>query len=139
MNDYSYKNLRGGVQQQFSVTVTEQMMDDFKNITGDINPLHNDDSLARQRHYPQRVVYGMLTASFLSTLAGVYLPGRYGVLHSVETKFTHPVFVGDRLLVSGIVTEMNDCARRVVLKVTITNQDGKKVLRGILKAGVLEE
>ncbi len=139
MNDYSYKSLREGVQQEFSVTVTEQMVEDFRKITGDINPLHNDDGFARNYNYPKKVVYGMLTASFLSTLAGVYLPGKYCVIHSVETKFTQPVFVGDRLLVSGIVTEMNDCVQQVVLRVTITNQDGKKVLRGTLKAGVLEE
>lgn len=139
MNDYSYQNLRGGIQQEFFVTVTEQMVDDFRKITGDRNPLHHDDGFARQYHYPKKVVYGMLTASFLSTLAGVYLPGKYCVIHSVETKFTQPVFVGDRLRVSGVVTEMHDCVRQVVLKVVITNQNGEKVLKGILKAGVLEE
>ena len=30
MNDYSYKSLREGVQQEFSVTVTEQMVEDFR-------------------------------------------------------------------------------------------------------------
>ncbi|MBQ9091319.1 MAG: hypothetical protein IJY52_03500, partial [Anaerotignum sp.] len=49
----------------------------FLAITGDINPLHNDQEFAQKQGHPDKVAFGMLTASFLSTLAGVYLPGRY--------------------------------------------------------------
>jgi len=80
----------------------------------------------------------MLTASFLSTLGGVYLPGAYCLIQSVETKFTLPVFIGDKLLVSGSITELNDSVKQIVLSVTITNQDGKKVLKGKMKMGLLE-
>ena len=37
-------------------------------------PHHVDADYARGRGFPGRVVYGMLGASFFSTLAGVYLP-----------------------------------------------------------------
>ena len=73
----------------------------------------------------------MLTASFLSTLAGVYLP--------VETKFTKPVYIGDLLNISGEVTEINDTVNQIVLKVEIRNQNEEKVLRGKMKVGFLDE
>ncbi len=77
----------------------------------------------------------MLTASFLSTLAGVYLPGERSLIQQVEIKFAKPVYIGDTLTVTGQVAEKNDTVQRIELKVTITNQDAAKVLRG--KMGVL--
>ena len=53
------------------------MMDQFLAITGDCSPIHVDADYAKDRGYPGCVVYGMLGASFFSTLAGVYLPGEH--------------------------------------------------------------
>lgn len=137
MNHYVYGQLTVGQKEEFSVVVTEEMMDRFREITGDVNPLHNEDDFAISHNYRQRVVYGMLTASFLSTLAGVYLPGELSLIQSVETKFVKPVFVGDIILISGVVAELNDSVRQIVLKVVMTNQVGEKVLKGTMKIGVL--
>lgn len=139
MNHFVYEELRVGQEESFSVKVSEEMLDSFCRITGDVNPLHRDSEFAKRHHFPDRVVYGMLTSSFLSTLAGVYLPGERCLIQSVETKFIAPVFIGDVLLVAGRISELNDSVRRIVVKVTITNQHGKKVLRGIMKLGVLQE
>lgn len=139
MNDYCYEDLFIGQEEHFSVEITDEMMSSFCKITGDINPMHHDDNFAAKHHYPKRIVYGMLTASFLSTLAGVYLPGKKCLIQSVETKFTNPVYVGDKLVVMGKVVELNDSVRQIVLKVIITNQDGKKVLGGLMKLGVVQE
>lgn len=42
----------------------------FRDISGDYNPLHNDESFAVARGFNSRVVYGMLTASLYSCLGG---------------------------------------------------------------------
>ena len=80
----------------------------------------------------------MLGASLVSTLAGVYLPGEHCLLHEVDAKFARPVFIGDVLTVSGRVFEVNETFREITVKYSITNQDGKKVTRGIYKAGLAE-
>ncbi len=135
MNTYTYDEIEVGQAESFTVTVTEDMLSSFKAITGDNNPLHNDEDFAKAKGQPGRVAYGMLTASFLSTLAGVYLPGERSLIQQVEIKFAKPVYIGDTLTVTGQVAEKNDTVQRIELKVTITNQDGAKVLRG--KMGVL--
>ena len=111
-------------------------MDAFLNLTGDCSPIHVDEEYAKGRGYPGRVVYGMLGASFFSTLAGVYLPGEHCLLHGVECKFARPVFVGDTLTVSGTVTHVSEAVGEAEIKAVITNQDGKKVTRGIIRAGL---
>ena len=132
MNNYKFDELTVGMTESFKVTITEAMLDAFKGITGDVNPLHNDEEFAKAKGHPGRVAYGMLTASFLSTLAGVYIPGERSLIQQVETKFAKPVYIGDELTVTGEITELVESVQRLELKVTITNQDGKKVLRGTM-------
>lgn len=138
MNHYRLADLTPGVTESFTVTITEEMMAQFYAITGDNSPIHMDADYAAGRGYPGRVVYGMLGASFLSTLAGVYLPGEHCLLHSVDLKFAKPIFIGDTLTVTGVVDEVNDTFREIIIKASIVNQDGKKVTRAVIRAGVAQ-
>lgn len=138
MNHYTFEELYVGQREEFSVTVTEDMLSAFRAVTGDVNPLHMDDGFAQRHDYPRHVVYGMLTASLLSTLAGVYLPGECCLIQSVEVKFPKPVFVGDELLVAGTVSELHESVRQIVLKTEILRR-GVRVLKGTMRLGVLQE
>lgn len=127
-----------GMEESFTVRVAEEMMQGFLTLTGDVNPLHSDETYAREKGFPSRVAYGMLTASFLSTLAGVRLPGKYSLIHSVQAEFPNPVFVGDELTVLGVVVEKDERFQTFSMKVTIRNGRGKKVCRGKMRIGVRE-
>lgn len=136
MNHYTLGEMTPGLTESFTVTVTEEMMQDFERLSGDCSPIHIDEDYARGRGYPGRVVYGMLGASFFSTLAGVYLPGEHCLLHGVECKFARPVFIGDTLTVTGTVLRVSEAVAEAEIKAVITNQEGKKVTRGIIRAGL---
>ena len=136
MNRYLYEEITAGLTEQFSVTVTEEMQADFSRITGDLNPLHTDEEYARGKGYDGRVVFGMLTGAFLSTLAGMYLPGERSLIQAVELKLRKPVYIGDELTVSGTVADKSDAVSTITVKVTITNQNGEKVARGQMQIGV---
>lgn len=139
MNHYQFKDIYVGLKEEFQVTITKEMLAQFRQMTGDVNPLHTEEDFAKAKGYETNVAYGMLTASFLSTLAGVYLPGERSLIHSVESKFTKPVYVGDTLTISGQVTECNEMFSVFTMKTTIVNQNGEKVLRGKMQVGVLED
>lgn len=139
MNYYTWEQLKIGLTESFDVTIDERKMMSFCEITGDVNPLHNDENFAKEKGYETRVCFGMLTASFLSTLAGVYLPGEKSLIQEVDVKFVRPVLLGDHLTVTGTVQELNDTVRQIVLKVVIINSEGIKVLRGKMKVGLLDE
>ncbi len=130
MNHYGYRDLRPGMKVSFDAVLDEEKLDMFRKITGDINPLHNDRSYAESKGYRERVVFGMLSASLMSTLAGVYLPGEKSLIQSVESKFIKPVILNDVITVTGEITDMNDSVQRIELKVTMTNDRGEKVLKG---------
>ncbi len=146
MNEYRFEeiiskeeNAADPTRAEFTVTVTDEMMAGFLGITGDVNPLHNDSCYAKEKGFQDRVVYGMLVSSFYSTLAGVYLPGKYCILHSVESSFRFPVFVGDTLTVSGFVKIKHETTRTMEISAQIVNQDGKKVGKAKILAGCIDE
>lgn len=130
MNHYSYDEIYIGQKESFEVQITEQMLDTFRDITGDVNPLHADAGYARAEGYEDRVAYGMLTASFMSALAGVYMPGERSLIKELKVKFAKPVYPGDTIIIEGEVTDRNDTFEMIVLKVTMRNGSGNRVLRG---------
>ena len=138
MNKYRFDEIQVGLTESFEVTITEEQLAAFGQMTGDYNPLHSREECARDQGFSGKVAYGMLTASFLSTLAGVYLPGENSLIHSVEVKFTKPVLVGDVLRITGEVKEKNDHFPVFSMNVTILNQNSEKVLRGTMKVGVID-
>ena len=113
-------------------------LEDIKlNMTGDINPMHSNKQFALNKGFNDKLVFGMLTASFFSTLVGVYLPGENCLFQECkDIKFHSPVFVGDTLKIKGEVIEIDDRFKRITIKVTIRNQNEKKVCSAKLIAGI---
>jgi 3-hydroxybutyryl-CoA dehydratase len=138
MNTYAWSELELGVSAEFSVTVTAEMMARFRTDTGDVNPLHFDPRYARDEGFCGPVVYGLLTASFLSTLVGVHLPGERCLLQGVNATFIRPVYVGDTLKVHGEVAYRNETCKQAEIACRITNQRGDRVSTARLKVGVRE-
>ncbi len=140
LKQYKFEDIKIGLEEQFKATITDEMLKTFCEITGDINPLHNDLEYAKSKGYNEKVVYGMLTSSFLSTLAGVYLPGKYSIIHSVEILFKKPVFVSDSpLTIKGKVIEINEMFKQFTIGFEIFNNKNEKVSRGKMKVGVLND
>ena len=137
MNEYTYAELQTGQIETFSTEVTLEMEEQFRRITGDVNPLHRDDQYAREisgGRFQSHVTFGMLTASLYSTLAGVYLPGKYSLIHSIDRiSFNKPVFAGDVLTVTGTLTGKQDDLKLIQVAVKITNQDEKCVSKADMK------
>jgi len=138
MKEYIFNDLYIGLSEHFSVTLTEEMHKTFTALSGDINPMHIDNDYAVSKGYSSCVVYGMLTSSFISTLAGCWLPGKYCLLQEVKTSFANPAYIGDTLTITGTVSELYENFRRAKIKVCITNQDNRTISRGYIVTGVLK-
>ena len=139
MNQYKFLEIEVGLEASFEVEVDKSMMDKFLEISNDINPLHIDNNYARKKGFPERVVYGLLTSSFYSTLVGVYLPGKYCILQGIDIQFSNPVYIGDALKICGKVTYINKSYKQVEIKSFITNQNNKRVSKATIKIGVIDE
>jgi 3-hydroxybutyryl-CoA dehydratase len=137
MNEYALGDVSVGMAQEFSVTITRAMTTGFVEISGDINPLHVDERYADGKGFRDRVVHGMLTSAFYSTLVGVYLPGKHCLLQGIKVTFHHPVFAGDHLTVRGEVTHVSEALRVMTVRGSITNQGGDTVSKAQIQVGFI--
>lgn len=124
MNHYSFEEIEIGTTESFSVEITEEQMELFAKLSGDLNPMHVDALYARERGYRDTVVYGMLSASFYSTLVGMYLPGEKCLLNKSDIDYRKPVYVGDKLSIQGEVIDKRIATRRIKIKGKMINQEG---------------
>jgi len=142
VREYCLSEIEVGLIESFEREITTEMENMFRSITGDENPLHKDDLYAAEiggGKFPGHVAFGMLTASMYSTLAGMYLPGKYSLIHSFdELSFMKPVFAGDVLTVSGEVVDKDEALKLIHVKATIKNQNGKTVSKAKIKILVLK-
>lgn len=142
MNEYGFSDICVGMTESFSKEITIDMEDAFREISGDENPLHKDDDFAKEisaGKFERHVAFGMLTASLCSTMAGMYLPGKYSLIHSFdEISFQKPVFAGDLLTVTGEVVEKIDGLKLLILKVIIKDQHNKMVSKARMKVLVMK-
>lgn len=142
MNEYLFREIEIGMEASFEREITLEMENSFRMLCGDENPLHQDDCFAKQisnGKYKCHVAFGMLTASLYSTMAGMYLPGKYSLIHSFdELAFLRPVFIGDVLTVIGKVNDKDESLNLIRLKVVIRNQDDKVVSRAKMKVLVMK-
>lgn len=138
MNEYTFEECNIGLEESFTVAVTEEMMRMFCDISGDENPMHMDAEYASKHGYDNRLVYGLLTTSFYSRLVGMRLPGKYCILKSIDVSYERPVYIGDVLTVTGRVKEKDDRFMQILIKGRIKNQFGKTVSKSTIIAGFYE-
>ncbi len=115
-------------------TITRADLVRYAAASGDHNPIHQDEDVARSVGLPGVIAHGMYTMALAARAVGEWFPGAEVV--SLGCKFTSPVVVpaegGVDIEVAGEVKESVDGLTTVSLAVTC---DGQKVL-GMPKAVV---
>ena len=109
--------------------VTDHDIDLFAQVSTDRNPVHLDESYARDTIFGGRIAHGMLTAGLISAVIGEQLPGHGTVYLGQSLKFLGPVRPGDRVTAEVEVIAIDYGRRRVTLD-TRCLVGGKKVLAG---------
>jgi acyl dehydratase len=120
-------------------TFTNADVQRFIEITGDVNPLHVDEEFARGTQFGGRVIHGMLTASVLSTMVGMLLPGTGAIYRSQTIRFLLPVRVGETVTAHFVVRAIDRAKHRLEIESWIENEKGERVLDGTCEAGVLRQ
>ncbi len=101
----------------------------FAAISGDHNPLHLDDAYASQTRFKGCITHGMLTASYISAVFGMRLPGPGAIYISQTLNFKGPVRVGDTVTTVVRVIDLLPGKKRARFACEC-RVDGKLVLDG---------
>jgi acyl dehydratase len=113
-----------------TLTLTDEHVRSFAQLSGDYNPLHFDEAFAQRTRFGRLVVQGGLTTGLLHALVAMDLPGPGSVFLSQNWKFTAPVFIGDTITARAEVLEVHASKPVTRLGVRVTRQDGETVLEG---------
>jgi len=124
-------HLEVGQSASYERTVTETDVVLFGGISGDLNPAHFNETYAKDTMFKGRIVHGMLTASYFSTVLGTQLPGPGTIYLGQELKFTKPVRFQDTIKAVVTVTEVLLEKNMVKLETIAYNQHGDIVVKGL--------
>jgi acyl dehydratase len=102
----------------------------FTEISGDKNPLHYDEALAKATKFGEIIVQGGVTSAILNAVVAEDLPGPGTVFLQVSWSFKAPVRPGDVITGAVEVTEVREDKPISKLKTTVTRQDGVVALEG---------
>lgn len=111
-------------------TIEQADVDAFASVTGDHNPVHVDETFAKETRFGRRIAHGMLTASLISSVLANKLPGKGSVYLGQTLQFVAPVFPGDEITARVIVKEVREDKPIVKLETICVNQRGETVIRG---------
>lgn len=87
----------------------------FAELSTDYNPVHLDETYARDTIFEGRIVHGILTAALISAVIGEQLPGHGTVYLKQSLRFRAPVRPGDSVEARVTVREIDRERRRVTL------------------------
>jgi acyl dehydratase len=116
---------REGAAAERSKTIGQQDIALFTELTGDRNPLHFDEDMARESLFGGLIVQGGVTSGILSALVAEDLPGPGSVFLDVEWQFVKAVYVGDTITGRVEVTHVRQDKPICKLTTVVRNHKGE--------------
>ncbi|MDB5659187.1 MAG: (R)-hydratase [Cypionkella sp.] len=110
------EDLEIGMTRSLQKTITDRDIELFAEISTDRNPVHLDDTYAKDTIFHGRVAHGMLVAGLISAVIGEQLPGHGSVYIGQSLKFLAPVRPGDTVQAVVKVAAIDHARRRVTLE-----------------------
>lgn len=110
---YYADDLKPGMSESYTRTVTERDIQLFGEVSGDMNPAHFDEEWAKTTMFKGRIAHGVLSSSYISTVLGMKMPGPGTIFMSLTTRFKAPVRIGDTVTATCTVRDVVLDKRRV--------------------------
>ena len=116
----------------FSTTreITDELIRQFAELSGDHNPIHLDEEFAKQTRFGRRIAHGMLSGAFISAVLGYEFKERKIVYLSQTMKFTAPAYLGDTITTTATVTRIREDKPILTLETVCRNQNGEMTVKG---------
>lgn len=130
LTNHPFSEIKTGDKATLSRTLTQQDLDLFAIMSGEVNPADVDPSWTASDHYHQIVTHGMWGGALIATVLGRQLPGAGTILLNQSLEFLAPVAVGDKVDVMVNVEALDPVHESVRLRCSVMNQRRETVLTG---------
>ena len=114
------------------MTITDEKIEAFAQLSGDRNPVHFDDAFAQRIGFEGYIAHGAVVTALLSAVLGMDLPGPGSVFLEQRVRFLKPVRPGDTITAALEVVRVRDDKPIVTLAASVTNEAGARIADGEL-------
>ena len=121
LRTFHYHEINVGMKAAHDYVITPQVYEHFLAGFQDYSPVHVDEAFAKLRGFSGKVMHGSLLNGFISHFVGMYFPGRFSLLLSVDLRFSNPSYLGDSIHLAAEVSQKMDTHSIVVLDATLSN------------------
>ena len=105
--------------------VTAEDMKAYADVSGDQNPLHQDEAFARSVGFDGIIAHGMFTMGHIAACIIAWSGGDPATVLQLSAQFRAPVFMGERIDAGGRVRQLDAEARTATLETWVSvERDG---------------
>ena len=123
---------------QDHVIVTEKLIYETADFSGDYNPVHTSEDFARKTKFKSRIAHSLICEALVSKLIGTQLPGAGAVFINISFACLKPVYIGDEIKAIGTIKDI-DVARSILdIQVACFNEREEVVVESQAKVLYLD-
>lgn len=108
---------------------TREQLKEYAEASGDHNPIHLDETFAKEAGFPSVIVHGMLSMSYLGDLVRFNFPEKDYLLLRFKTRFRKVTFPDDVLVLEGEVKQLTSDGT-IFVTLRAKNQKGETTTDG---------
>jgi 3-hydroxybutyryl-CoA dehydratase len=112
-----------------TIKITDKMVRQFAELSGDYNPIHLDDDYAKNTRFKKRIAHGMILGALVSRLLTEKI-GTGGIYLAQSLKFSNPVFIDDDITFEFEVIKMHKTRGLGIVETNARNAAGELVMKG---------
>jgi 3-hydroxybutyryl-CoA dehydratase len=118
-----------GYKANVTVKITDKMVRQFAEMSGDFNPIHLDDEFASKTRFKKRIAHGMILGALVSRFLNEKI-GAGGIYLAQTLKFSNPVFIDDEITFHLEVTKLHKKRGFGTVETLAIKSTGETVLKG---------
>lgn len=124
----SISDYKIGMSAELTRTFSDNDVEIFSDLSGDINPVHLDEQYAKETVFEARIVHGALASSIFSTIFANTLPGPGCIYLKSESKFLKPIYLYEEVTFRVVITNIFKDKKRLIFKTVATTRDKESIL-----------
>lgn len=109
--------------------ITDKMVRQFAEVSGDHNPIHLDDAYAATTIFKKRIAHGMILGAIFSRLLTQTI-GTGGIYRAQTLKFYNPVFIDEEIIFELTITKLHRSRGLGVIETIAKKENGDIVAKG---------
>ena len=126
----TFDEIQVGDSANLTRTLTNEDIQTFAIMSGDISPTHLDPEYAKSFTFREIIAHGMWPGVLITTVLGTELPGPGTIFLDQSIHFVRPVRLGDTVTVTVTARQKFDHTHHIIFQCTCVNQEGEEVISG---------